>query len=548
MKRFLALWMFLPIIIFPEIFPLNEVKIGMKGYGRTIFKGNRIDTFGVEILGVLKNVGAGRNIILGKLSGGPLKVSGIAQGMSGSPIFIDGKIVGAVAYAWPFAKEPICGITPIEDILKIRGDTLSSLPFLDKKSRGIENSRVKLTPIENPLVLSGFQSRSGDYLKKVMPFTDIITGGEGENKGAPIKPGGILNVLLLTGDGKITVSGTITYIDGNKIYGFGHPMFMFGKVDMPISSGYVYTFMPSSYISFRMSSPSKPIGTLKIDGKSGVYGEIGKLPKMVDIKLNIGKTHKHYQSVRSKYLLPAITALVSYNLLLEKVKINEATISDSITIFAMGKTFLKTSKINAGANVAPSLIGNIRDIVSYLMNNPFTSVVPDSIRIGFSTKRHPEILTIQDILIPDISYKEGDTIDMTVTLREFRGKKLKRHFLIPLDNISGKLAMRVSSGNEDFLYENQRVPHFKKWESINDVRRYIKTEPKGDEIVIKIYSSEKGIYFKGKELNDIPLSVQSILPHKDNIQNTIVYKKVIHTGKVVKGAVEKLIEIKKGGL
>jgi len=540
--------MFLPIIILPEILHLNEVKIGMKGYGRTIFKGNRIDTFEVEILGVLKNTGAGRNIILGKLSGEPLKVSGVAQGMSGSPIFIDGKIVGAVAYAWSFAKEPICGITPIEDILKTKYDTLASLPFPDKKSRGIENSRVKLTPIENPLVLSGFQSRSGNYLKKMLPFTDIITGGESENKSAPVKPGGILNVLLLTGDGKITVSGTITYIDGNKIYGFGHPMFMFGKVDMPISSGYVYTFMPSSYISFRMSSPGKPIGTLKVDGKSGVYGEIGRLPKMVNIKLNIGKTYKHYQSVRSKYLLPNITAFVSYNLLLEKVKLGEATISDSITIFAMGKTFLKISKINAGANAALSLIGNIHDIMSYLMDNPFTPVVPDSIKIGFSIKKQVEILAIQDVLIPDVSYKEGDTIDIAVILREFRGKKIKRHFLISLNNIYGKLIVRISGGNEDFLYENHRVPHFRKWESINDVRRYIKTEPKGDEIVIKIYSSEKGIYFKGKELNDIPLSVQSILPYEDNIQNTIVYKKVVHTGKVVKGAVEKLIEIKKGGL
>jgi len=548
MKKFLVLWMFLPIIILPEILPLNQVKIGMKGYGKTIFKANKIDTFGVEILGVLKNIGAGRNIILGKLSGGPLKVSGVAQGMSGSPVFIDGKIVGAVAFAWAYAKEPICGITPIEDILKTRNDTLSSPPSLNKNSRDMENNGIKHTPIENPVVFSGFQPRSIDYIKKSLSLTNVITGGAGEKKSAPINPGGILNVLLLTGDGQISISGTITYIDGNKIYGFGHPMFMMGKVDMPISSGYVYTFMPSSQISFRISSPSKPIGTLEIDGKSGVYGEIGKLPKMVDLTLNINNEKKHYQSVKSKYLLPSIVSFVAYNLLLEKIKLSEVTVSDSIRIFANGKIFLKIKKIGAGWNAVPSLIGNISDILSYLVNNPFTPFIPDSIKMGFSINKHPEIITIQDITIPDISYKEGDTLELTLNLKKYRGKKYKKHFRIPLNGIQGKLILKVSSGNEDFLYENQRLPNLTKWENLKEAKSYLKKQPEGDEIVIKLYSQRKGIYFKGKELNDVPPSVLSIFSRKDNIQNTIVYKRIIHTGKLVKGTVKKEIVIKKGGI
>ena len=548
MKRFLVLWMFLPIIILPEILPLNQVKIGMKGYGKTIFKGNKIDTFGVEILGVLKNIGAGKNIILGKLSGGPLKVSGVAQGMSGSPVFINGKIAGAVAFAWSFAKEPICGITPIEEILKTKNDTLTSPPSLDKNPRGMENNGVKLTPIENPVVLSGFEPLSIDYLKKSLSLTDVVTGGENENKSAPLSPGGILNVLLLTGDGQMSVSGTITYVDGNKIYGFGHPMFMMGKVAMPISSGYVYTFMPSALISFRISSPSKPIGTLKIDGKSGVYGEIGKLPKMVNLTLDVNNEKKHYQSVRSKYLLPSIASFVAYNILLEKVKISEATISDSIIIFANGKTFLKLRRLSAGLNVVPSLIGNINEIISYLMNNPFTPLMPDSIRMGFSIRKHPEIITIQDIKIPGINYKEGDTLDLTIDLKRYRGKKYKKHLRIPLNGIQGKIIIRVSGGNEDFLYENQRLPNLTKWDNLNDAKGYLKKQPEGDEIVIKLYSQRKGVYFKGKELSNIPPSVLSIFPQKDNIQNTIVYKKVIHTEKFVKGAVKKAIEIKKGGI
>src|SRR5262245_30873358 len=264
-----------------DVLPLRDVKPGMEGVGRTVFEGATIESFGVHVLGVLENaVGPRRSLVLARLEGGPLARTGVIAGMSGSPVFIGGKLLGAVSYAFPFGKEPIAGITPIADMidaaadpgapraaatrLPLRGTSLAApldaeavaavlgrpLPGLvpgafrgDALPAGL--SGAELRPLALPLVFSGFDASAFEWARSVfqaMGFAPVMGGGaSGSSHGAvgPLEPGAAVGASLVEGDLDLSVSGTLTHIDRDRIYAFGHPFYNLGPTQFPLKKAWV---------------------------------------------------------------------------------------------------------------------------------------------------------------------------------------------------------------------------------------------------------------------------------------------------------------------
>jgi hypothetical protein len=289
-----------------NILPLTAVRAGMKGVGRTVFSGNRVEEFQVEVLGLLENVGPKEALILARLSGGPLEHTGVMQGMSGSPVYIDGKLVGAVAMAFPYAKDPIAGIRPIEDMLSERPGSSQSdvrrraVALFDHDLGGLlpvaARPEGRMTDIATPVAFGGFSRGALEAFSPQLralglePRQGITAGGRmpdtmGDAK--LLQPGSMISVQLMSGDLSVGADGTVTYIDGKRVYAFGHRFLDVGATSLPFARSEVITLLASLNSSYKLSSAREWMGTITSDGSMGVTGTLGTQAPLVplDIKL-----------------------------------------------------------------------------------------------------------------------------------------------------------------------------------------------------------------------------------------------------------------------
>ena len=308
-----------------EFFPINDVRAGLHGVGRTVFQGDVIEEFQVEILGVLKNLSPKQTIILARLSGGPLRETGVLQGMSGSPVYIDGKLLGAIALGFPFSKEPIAGIQPIESMLADATFAPSQGQLLNKP--GVLNGNApspfgNLSDIPIPLALSGFSSST---LASFSPSLRNLgfQPQEGVSAAAPhsqqrleesgrLKPGSMISVGLITGDMNMTADGTVTYINGSKIYAFGHRFLDTGATELPFARAEVIASIPTLNSSFKLSAPQEWEGTILSDRSSAIAGEIGRpshtVPLIISVRSPATGSHEYrLQVVNDRLLTPLLT-------------------------------------------------------------------------------------------------------------------------------------------------------------------------------------------------------------------------------------------------
>ena len=287
------------------IFPLRQVQTGQHGIGKTVFSGNKIEEFQVEILGVLENLGPRQSIILARLSGGPLEKTGVMQGMSGSPVYIDGRLVGAVALAFNFSKEAIAGIRPIEEMLTVGDQRVNPVQTLAKAFRkaareplpaGAESLSTNLIEIATPVSFSGFTAGTLDHfapeLKKLglEPRQGLSSGGNlPTNLGNPaqLRPGDMISVQLLSGDLSIGAEGTVTDVDGQRVYAFGHQFMSVGDTELPFARAEVLTLLPNLAASFKISSAKQWMGTITQDRSTAIYGELGRKAETVPLAITI---------------------------------------------------------------------------------------------------------------------------------------------------------------------------------------------------------------------------------------------------------------------
>src|SRR6266436_3031725 len=343
--------------------PISEIRPGMVGIGRTVFAGTQVEEFRAHILGVIENViGTQRNLILARLEGGPLAHTGVIAGMSGSPVYIDGRLIGAVSYALgAFSKEPIAGITPIAEMtdsatlaggvrppgakiqidLPLTRENLTAAlrkglnwnrPFAesprDAELQGVNavgglaggEIGALLRPIATPLVMSGFEPQVGELFGSAFSSQGFVpTGGSaaGLRPGempfeGPLKPGDAIGVMLVNGDLQMGGTGTVTHIEDDRVYAFGHPLYNLGPTEFPMTRAYVYTVLPSLFSSMKLSSTGDVIGTFTQDRATAIAGRVGPGPRMIPVTINLTQARAstrtfHFDIVNDQMFTPLMT-------------------------------------------------------------------------------------------------------------------------------------------------------------------------------------------------------------------------------------------------
>lgn len=272
----------------PDIMPLDEVKIGMRGIAKTVVLGTKIESFNVEVLGVMKQQSSAGDLILVKASGSVIdRTGGIVQGMSGSPVYIDGKVVGAIAYGWPLKDHTITMVTPIENMLKL----LNMPQSTNSSPDALEKAEMKAEAKAAPLMVSGLSEQALGMLSNHLKPYQLVPYAIGEAPQGlefpPLEPGSSIGVQLVRGDVSVEAIGTVTYMEGNKVLAFGHPFLRRGSAEYFMTNAYIFTTLSGLDSGIKMGTTGNLIGVINQDRTSGIAGEVATYPAIIPLRATV---------------------------------------------------------------------------------------------------------------------------------------------------------------------------------------------------------------------------------------------------------------------
>ena len=546
-----------------EILPLDQVRPGMVGVGRTVFQGTKIEEFKVTVLGVLENVGPLQSMILAKLEGGPLAETGVIAGMSGSPVFIEGKLVGAVAYGFPFSKETIAGITPIGEMLEA---TRTSAPRaaatrfapsfraasfarpLDRDSliavlkrplpgvaadpsslRGEMPQALRgatLQPLLLPLVFSGFDATTFDFARGLFaglgfaPMLGMSRGSLPSTTLPDLAPGGAVGVSLVEGYLDLSVTGTITHIENGQVYAFGHPFYNLGPTQFPMKKAYVYSVFPSLYQSWKISSAADPVGTIEQDRMAAISGKIGKTPRMIplSVKLRTSRGQEKAFSFRmvEDELFSPVLAFVS---LLSVLQANEraygtASMSVDARVTFAGDREVRVEDLFTEEGPGMRTAALVAAPLAYLMSNDFERVRVDKLDVNVSSYETVKTALLERAWLEMKGpAKAGQTVALKLSLRSYRGEMLSESIpvTIPANAPAGLYSLLVADGStitniEQHEARQQFVP-----KDLDQLVRAINGLRRNNHIYARLVRSDEGAIVSGEYMQSLPPSVLAVL-------------------------------------
>ena len=520
------------------IFPLREIRAGQHGIGKTVFSGNKIEEFQVEILGVLENVGPKQSVILARLSRGPLDKTGVMQGMSGSPVYIDGRLVGAVALAFNFAKEPIAGIRPIEQMLEVGAQpTASTRPqraALPKREIPLAPSMAgvdsaSLIEIATPVSFSGFTAETLEHfapeLKKfgLAPRQGVSSGGPLPSKlGNPnqLRPGDMISVNLLSGDYAIGAEGTVTRIDGNRVYAFGHRFMSVGDTELPFARADVLALLPNLEASFKISSPQEWMGTITQDRSTSIYGELGRKADTVPLSVSLKDGRRaplayHMQLVHDRVLSPFIMQMAVYSM----IDATERTLGlGSYSIrgaveFEHNLPPLKLDNTYSGDfNVPAQASLGVASPLSAVMTAGFDAIKIKGINLSIEASERKRALQIDQITASRKDVRPGESVDLTVTLTGENGVEVVKtvRYKVPVGAQTGMLNFTVADGNYSNLLDYQQLAATPP-KSPTQLMSFLNSLRPNANAYVRVWRTDPGFQVQGSDLPNPPASVGLIL-------------------------------------
>jgi hypothetical protein len=547
--------------------PVSEIRPGMIGIGRTVFTGTRVEEFRAHILGAIENVmGPQRTLILARLEGGPLAQTGVIAGMSGSPVYVDGKLIGAVSYSLgSFSKEPIAGITPIDEMTndtalpavrppgaRVQVDfpltrdnliaafrralnwnrTFAERPGdarfvgvgLPGSVRGAELGTM-LRPIATPLVMAGFDPDLADTLSAA--FLDqgfVPTGGAAGTRDGempfegPLKPGDAIGVTFVNGDLLLGGTGTVTHIDGDRVYAFGHPMYNLGPTEFPMTRAYVYTVLPSLFSSTKLSVTGETIGTLLQDRATAIAGRLGPGPDLIPITLNLeaqrgSKRTFRFGVVKDQLFTPLMTYAALLNTLASyERQFGTATYSVEGKALVAGHAPVAFDNLfSGGESPAMGAAAYVVAPVTALMSNDYEQVEIESIELTMKSMEEPRTATLQRVWIDDPRPRAGRTLPLKILLRTYRGEDVLRTVPIEIpSHLTGSVSVMVSDGQRLTLIE-QREARVQQPRTVPQLIRALNRVRPNNALYVRLLRSDAGAVVNGEVLTSLPPSVLAVL-------------------------------------
>lgn len=548
------------------LMPISDVRPGMVGIGRTVFEGTQVEEFRARILGVIENVmGPQRNLIIARLEGGPLATTGVIAGMSGSPVYIDGRLIGAVSYSLgSFSKEPIAGITPIAEMtdatrlgsprpaaarvhveFPLTRDGLVAAfrkalswqrPFADRPDdarlldgaalAGLGGAAVGalMRPIATPLVMSGFAPDWMDMLGEAFRDQGFVPSAAPAVNAAglmpfsgPLKPGDAVGVNFVTGDLLLGSTGTVTHIDGDRVYAFGHPMYNLGPTEFPMTRAYVYTVLPSLLSSSKLSTTGEVIGTLLQDRATAIAGRLGAGPKMVPVTLNLtsergGARSFKFEVVRDQLFTP----LMTYSALLNTLGSYERQFGTA-TYRVQGRAALKSHGTVAFENIftgdSPSMPASAYIVapLTALIANDDEPVEVERLDLTIRSSERPQTATLERVWVDDARPRAGRTVPLKILLRTYRGDDILRTIEVAIPtNARGSLSIVVTDGHR-LQQAEQREVRLPQPRSVDQIVGAFNRSRRHNVVYVRLLSGAAGAIINGERLASLPPSVLAVL-------------------------------------
>jgi hypothetical protein len=536
-----------------ELMPLDSVRPGMVGVGRTVFEGNRVDEFQVRILGVLRNVGPKQSVILAQLEGGPLAHTGVVAGMSGSPILVSGKLVGAVAYSFSFAKDTIAGITPIEEMVDPShavgsreasarsplpygpGGPLRTLDFTEFSralARRAPSAALNLDnpgamtlgardfkSLSTPLVFTGFDAQAFDWARTVfsgLGFLPVLGGAAVSEPLPDLEPGGAVGISLVEGDLDLAATGTITHIDGDDLYAFGHPLYNLGPTQFPMKKAYVYSIVPSFYQSWKISAVGDLVGTFEQDRSAAIVGKLGKVPRLIPIdvrfKTSRGRDRLYAFRVVEDDLLSPLLVYVS---LLSVLQANERS-SGVSTVRIVARLTLENDRqivvddMIAADRSAEEAAALVATPMAYLLANEFERARTVRLEVEAEAEETLRTAWIERVwLDAGGPMRAGEERTLRIRLRTYRGDSFVEAvpLALPSSLRPGRHALHVMDAESITRYEQAQmrrtlVPH-----NLEQLIRAINNIHRSNRLHVRLIYPSAGAVVAGEPMPALPPSI-----------------------------------------
>lgn len=531
-----------------DIMKLSEVRPGMEGEGRTIFKGSTIETFTFKVLGVLDKFVSDKNLIIAELDAPELKEGGVIAGMSGSPVYIGGRLVGSVSYGLAnFSRKPIAGITPIEDILSVSATAPAAETSVEISDIKIDfgrqnaqrvaeairrelNTRMNFSPVRSltPIKLfassRGFSRESVSFLEDLfVPLQSQADAGRADITGRKlpadmftVRPADAVAIPLIRGDASYAATGTVTHVDGQKVYVFGHPFFNLGSVDFPLHKAEVISVVPSYENSFKLAATRNQVGAVRQDRFSGVLAELGRAPAMIPLKIFLKNRNRHFnlEMVDHPLLTPALTYIALLNALqAEFQEYGFQSLRVSGKIFVENEDNVVLEDLYSGTAAADEFSTLVMVINYFLMNNREKAARIQKMDFEISGREALQRAELENALTDKVSYLPEELIAVELKLKNEKGGPFSETLQIKAPNLKPgtEFYLLVADAAEvsDFDAKAVKTTFFPS--NLGALIRAINNIRKNSRLYLKLFVPAQGIFIRGFEYSHLPASLSNVL-------------------------------------
>lgn len=530
----------------------SELRPGMQGYGLTVFQGTRITRFPITVLGVARGHLSGSDLVLIRVDGGHLVEQGIGivAGMSGSPIYVQGRLIGAISYGWGFSKVPIGGVTPIHDMMAELPGPLAPIPQsapwgavgrlenpvtlegrtyreirISPRPQATPGQALELSPVGTLLQTSGLDQASIERLNRSLKELPLqaVQGFQGQRPATgipPMVPGAAVGVPLLTGDIEVAATGTLTWRKDNSILAFGHPLAQLGEVQLPLSAAHIHTVLPSYQMSFKMASQLGLIGEMSRDRLWAIGGRLHAPVSMVPVQLVVHDPSRsqsrtwNMRAAQHRYLTPAVlSTATNYTVGSMSASMQASTADLHVRIQPQGQPPLELEDLVSGPGLADQVASRVESVLRRLVDNPFEPLKLDSIRIEARIVPRPLRASIQRIYTDRTEYRPGETVRLGIVLKPYDQEPQVREIPLSLPHDARPGKIRIGVGARESLGELAKTLNIEEPvpQDLSGLLEQIRGEERGGDLAIRTVLPGEGLKMGPHSLPLLPASWREAL-------------------------------------
>jgi hypothetical protein len=522
---------------------LDEVRPGMRGLGYTVFQGTKPESMGVEVLGILRNLNGPRsNLILVRLFGENAEYTGVVAGMSGSPVYINGRLVGALSYRiGSFTKEPIAGVTPIAEMLEISEfDKTVPPPLVTGAPRGpaektsgpgradngdLQNYAQYLRPIEAPFAFTGFNESAVKQFAGKFAAAGIVPimgvgAASGEKQPEPVVPGSAVSAILVRGDMDVAATCTVTYMDNDHLLACGHPLLQYGRVDMPMTKATVVATLASPLNAFKIINTTEPIGAFVQDRHAGILARFDRQPQMVPVTLSIrgagAPREYHYEVLNNPKLTPLMIMATVFNALQGMNQYGEeTTYRMNGHIQVEGYPDVRLTNMFSPLDNQPTAFAvamALGEHFSRIFDNPFEMPKIQGVALEFDLERERHSAVLESARTDVTEARPGDEITIEAVLRPYRGERIVRKVKVRVPTSVPKGALRILVSDAETLDRARRLNSAASQRlDLHSTIAALNKEHLNDHVYVSLLEANPQATVEDKVMPAVPLSVMNVM-------------------------------------